>query len=55
MRVSVVTPSASRSYPEDPRLEVRVGALAGAAALRTALEEADLEGDPFQWLASISH
>jgi precorrin-6A/cobalt-precorrin-6A reductase len=55
LRVSVVTPSASRSYPEDPRLEVRVGALAGAAALRTALEEADLEGDPFQWLIDASH
>jgi precorrin-6A/cobalt-precorrin-6A reductase len=36
-------------------LEVVVGALAGAAAWRAALEEAERQGDPFQWLIDASH
>jgi precorrin-6A/cobalt-precorrin-6A reductase len=55
VRVSVVTPAARLSYPEDPRLEVVVGALAGVAAWREALEAARRQGDPFQWLIDASH
>ncbi|MFN9545568.1 MAG: precorrin-6A/cobalt-precorrin-6A reductase [Cyanobacteriota bacterium] len=55
LRVSVVTATARRSYPGDPRLEVVVGALAGAAAWRAALEEARRQGDPFTWLIDASH
>jgi precorrin-6A/cobalt-precorrin-6A reductase len=55
VRVSVVTAAARRSYPEDPRLEVVVGALAGAPAWRAALEEAERQGDPFRWLVDASH
>ncbi|MFN9631576.1 MAG: precorrin-6A/cobalt-precorrin-6A reductase [Cyanobacteriota bacterium] len=54
-QVSVVTAAARRAYPVDPRLEVVVGALEGAAAWRAALEEADRQGDPFQWLIDASH
>lgn len=55
LRVSVVTPTARPRYPEDPRLEVVVGALAGAAAWRGALEQAQRLGDPFQWILDASH
>lgn len=55
LRVSVVTASAGRAYPMDPRLEVVVGALAGETAWRSALEEASEQGDPFQWLIDASH
>ncbi|MEB3334992.1 MAG: precorrin-6A/cobalt-precorrin-6A reductase [Cyanobacteriota bacterium] len=54
-RVSVVSAGARRAYPVDPRLEVVVGALEGAAAWRGALEEAERRGDPFQWLIDASH
>lgn len=55
LRVSVVTHSASQPYGEDPRVEILVGELAGAEAVRTALEEAQQQGDPFQWLIDASH
>lgn len=55
LRVSVVTSAARLAYPENPRLEVVVGALAGAAAWRAALEEARRQGDPFAWLIDASH
>jgi precorrin-6A/cobalt-precorrin-6A reductase len=55
LRVSVVTPVARLAYPEDPGLEVVVGALAGAAAWQAALEEGSRLGDPFQWLIDASH
>jgi precorrin-6A/cobalt-precorrin-6A reductase len=53
--VSVVTAAAGLRYPEDPRLEVMVGPLAGAEAWRGALEEARGEGDPFLWIIDASH
>lgn len=55
VRVSVVTPSAGQAYGDDPRLEIQVGALAGAGALRLALEEAQRQGDPFTWVIDASH
>lgn len=55
LRVSVVTPKASQTYPEDPNLEMAVGALANAQALRSDLQEAELAGDPFCWLIDASH
>jgi precorrin-6A/cobalt-precorrin-6A reductase len=55
LRVSVVTASARLAYPNDPRLEVVVGALAGASAWQAALAEAERQGDPFQWLVDASH
>ena len=55
LRVSVVTPTASQPYPENPDLEIVVGALADAGALRSLLEVAESEGDPFQWLIDASH
>lgn len=55
LRVSVVTPAARLGYPEDPQLEVAVGALAGAEAWRAALAEAERRGDPFHWLIDASH
>lgn len=55
LRVSVVSPAARRSYPEDPRLELAVGPVAGAAAWRAALEKAERQGDAFQWLIDASH
>jgi precorrin-6A/cobalt-precorrin-6A reductase len=55
LRVSVVTPAAAASYPGDPCLEVLVGALAGTAAWRGALERARRQGEPFQWIIDASH
>lgn len=55
LRVSVVTPTASQSYPENPDLEMVVGALGDAGALRSLLEAAEREGDPFQWVIDASH
>jgi precorrin-6A/cobalt-precorrin-6A reductase len=55
LRVSVVTPAARLAYPTDPRLEVLVGALAGAGAWREALEQARRQGDPFRWILDASH
>jgi len=55
LTVSVVTPAARLPYPRDGRLEMVVGALAGAAAWRAALVEAEQQGDPFQWLIDASH
>ena len=55
LRVSVVTGRARRNYPTDPRLEVVVGALAGASAWRSALEAAERQGDPFHGVVDASH
>ena len=55
LRISVVTTAASQPYPESPHLEMIVGALANAGALRSLLEAAEQEGDPFQWLIDASH
>jgi precorrin-6A/cobalt-precorrin-6A reductase len=55
LRVSVVTPAARRAYPSHPRLEVVAGALADAAAWQAALEAAERQGDPFQWVIDASH
>ncbi len=55
LRVSVVTADASAPYPDDPHLEVMVGALAGAGALQSLLEAAERQGDPFQWVIDASH
>ena len=55
LRVSVVSPTASAPYPETPDLEMVVGALGDAVALRSLLEAAEREGDPFQWLIDASH
>lgn len=55
LRVSVVTASASHPYPNDPKLEIVVGALAGAGALEALLDQAEREGDPFQWVIDASH
>jgi precorrin-6A/cobalt-precorrin-6A reductase len=55
LRVSVVTHTASQPYPKNPDLEIVVGALADAGVLRSLLEAAESEGDPFQWLIDASH
>lgn len=55
VKVSVVTPTARQTYPEDPNLEMAVGALADAEALKAVLEGAEREGDPFRWLIDASH
>lgn len=55
LRVSVVTPNASRSYPKDSKLELVVGALAGAEAIRCQFQEAERMGDPFHWFIDASH
>jgi precorrin-6A/cobalt-precorrin-6A reductase len=55
LRVSVVTLTAAQTYPESPDLEMVVGALADAGALRSRLEAAEREGDPFRWLIDASH
>jgi precorrin-6A/cobalt-precorrin-6A reductase len=55
LRVSVVTPTAGAPYPKSPDLEVVVGALGDADALRSLLEAAEQAGDPFQWLIDASH
>lgn len=55
LRVSVVSPSAALPFPADSRLELVVGALEGAAALRQLLAAAEAEGDPFQWVIDASH
>lgn len=55
LRVSVVTPAACRPYGHDPHLELVVGPLAGAEALRMALEAAERLGDPFRWVIDASH
>ena len=55
LKVSVVTPSAGAAYPIDPNLEVVVGALAGAGALRSLLDLAERQGDPFAWVIDASH
>jgi precorrin-6A/cobalt-precorrin-6A reductase len=55
LRVSVVSPAAQRAYPCDPGLEVRVGALEGAAAWRASLDGARRAGDPFRWVLDASH
>lgn len=55
LRVSVVTQGASQAYPMHPHLELRVGALAGAEALRSELEAAERQGEPFHWVIDASH
>jgi precorrin-6A/cobalt-precorrin-6A reductase len=55
LRVSVVTQEAAKAYPLHPDLELVVGPLNGALALSAQLEQAQLEGDPFQWLIDASH
>ena len=55
LRVSVVSPSASHPFPDHPHLEMRVGALAGATAIRHELEEAERQGAGFRWLIDASH
>jgi precorrin-6A/cobalt-precorrin-6A reductase len=55
LRVSVVTPSACAPYACHPRLEVMVGPIAGAGGLRSALEEAERQGDRFEWVIDASH
>lgn len=55
LRVSVVTPTASQPYPESPDLEMVVGALGDAGTLRSLLEAAEREGDPFRWVIDASH
>ncbi|MEB3259649.1 MAG: precorrin-6A/cobalt-precorrin-6A reductase [Cyanobacteriota bacterium] len=55
LRVSVVAPDARAAYPQEPGLEVVVGALEGAGAWRAALDAAREEGDPFLWVLDASH
>ncbi|MFM7642712.1 MAG: precorrin-6A/cobalt-precorrin-6A reductase [Cyanobium sp.] len=55
LRVSVVTPSACTPYASHPRLELMVGPIAGAEGLRSALQEAERQGDRFDWVIDASH
>lgn len=55
VRVSVVTAPAGHAYPLHPKLEIQVGALEGATALKGALEEAERAGRAFRWLIDASH
>lgn len=53
--VSVVGEAATRPYRRDPRLEIRVGALAGTAAISLTLERARLSGSPYHWVIDATH
>lgn len=53
--VTVVTPEAGLAYPARPDLELRIGALSGAAEIRQLLDQARAAGDPFQAVVDASH
>jgi precorrin-6A/cobalt-precorrin-6A reductase len=55
LRVSVVTVAAGRAYPVHPALELRVGALGGAATLTRELLEARQQGRPFGVVVDATH
>jgi precorrin-6A/cobalt-precorrin-6A reductase len=55
LRISVVEPGAARAYGGLPDLEIRVGRLGGAEALRTALDRAAALGDPFALVVDATH
>lgn len=53
--VSVVSTEAALAYPASPDLELRVGAIRGAAGIRRVLDQAQQEGDPFTAVVDASH
>ncbi|MEB3297774.1 MAG: precorrin-6A/cobalt-precorrin-6A reductase [Cyanobacteriota bacterium] len=53
--VSVVSQEAARRYPEDPGLELAVGAIENTAGVLAQLERARLDGDPFLAVVDASH
>lgn len=55
LQVSVVTPAAARAYPPHPRLQLTVGALGEAGAIRRRLEEAARQGRAFTAVVDASH
>jgi len=54
LRVSVVSEVAARAYPAHPRLELQVGALAGAEAIAAALVAERRQGG-FRWVVDGTH
>lgn len=55
LQVSVVTPAAARAYPPHPRLQLTVGALGDAPAIRQRLEAAAHRGQAFTAVVDASH
>ena len=55
VRVCVVGSGAALTYPPDPRLELRVGALGGPADLAQELAAASAAGDPPRWVVDATH
>ena len=53
--VSVVSAEAALAYPASPDLERRVGAMTGTAGIRSVLDQAEQEGDPFTAVVDASH
>ena len=55
LRISVVSPQAARAYGSAAGQELRVGALAGQAALAQELLAARRGGEGFSWVVDASH
>lgn len=53
--VSVVSREAALAYPSDPNLTVQAGPIGGAAGIRSRLEQAQREGDPYAAVVDASH
>ena len=53
--VSVVSAEAALAYPASADLELRVGAIGGVAGIRSLIDQAQREGDPFTAVVDASH
>ena len=53
--VSVVSTEAALAYPSLPNLSVRVGPIGGTNGIRSLLDQASGEGDPFTAVVDASH
>ena len=53
--VSVVSQEAALAYPSHPQLTLRVGPVGGTAGIRSVLDQANREGDPFAAVVDASH